>query len=171
MTETVQGDPTAIPIQFDPREQRMRGRAVHGGTYFDVPFISEIAPGLWLGGCENGLVLPSHIDRVLSLYPWERYELGLLQKRIEVKLYDAGLPAEETIFDCASLVANWRRRGLSVLVHCQAGLNRSSLIMGTYLVKHCRLSGQHAIDVLRAKRSPAVLCNLEFESWLRDLRP
>lgn len=42
-----EGDPTKIAIRFDPTFERMVGRAVHGNTPFDVPYISEIAPNLW----------------------------------------------------------------------------------------------------------------------------
>lgn len=164
-------DPTAFPIEFDPREQRMRGVAIHGHTPFDVPFISEIAPGLWQGGCEGGLRLPPQIDAVISLYRWEEYDIGPNVERWTFLMYDSDLPDVDTIYKAAEQVARLRRAGKSVLVHCQAGLNRSSLIMGTYLVKYCRLTGQGAIDLLRRKRSPAVLCNVEFESWLRELKP
>jgi protein-tyrosine phosphatase len=52
-----------------------------------------------------------------------------------------------------------------VLCHCQAGLNRSSLISGLALI----LDGyepEEAIRLLRTSRSPAVLCNGSFERWL-----
>src|SRR5215203_4873637 len=66
-------DPTAIEISFDPTIQRMKGITVHGGLSFDVPFISELDVNLWQGGCEQGLVLPTLIKHMLSLYPWGLY--------------------------------------------------------------------------------------------------
>jgi protein-tyrosine phosphatase len=54
------------------------------------------------------------------------------------------------------------------LVHCQAGLNRSSLVVVRALV----LDGMDvdtAIAVVREKRSPVCLCNPSFESWLRSV--
>ena len=51
----------------------MVGVSAHGLQPFDVPFISEIVPDLWLGGCEDDLVLPEFIAHLVSLYPWERY--------------------------------------------------------------------------------------------------
>jgi protein-tyrosine phosphatase len=53
------------------------------------------------------------------------------------------------------------------LVHCQAGLNRSSLVIARALI----LSGMPsvaAIALIREKRSPACLSNPSFERWLRQ---
>lgn len=160
-------DHTAIPIDVDPREQRMRGIAVHGRTPFDVPYISEIVPGLWQGGCADGLVLPTHIDHVVSLYPWERYtNRHQLKSLLSVALYDDVDQSTEQIRDIAAWVNACRRTG-TVLVHCQAGLNRSALVVGAAL-----LMGDYpgspltVVKHLRETRSPAVLCNPAFEAWL-----
>lgn len=121
-------DPTRIEIRFDPQVARMTGRAYHGNTPFDVPFISEIAPNLWQGGCETGLVLPDFVEHVVSLYPWESYTVNHnLSSRLEVRMYDS----TDQEFDQVDGLAFWvnlcRQTG-PVLVHCQAGLNRSSLV-------------------------------------------
>lgn len=68
-------DPTAIDISPDPLELRMCGTTAHGWIPFDVPYMTEIAPNLWQGGCTTGLVLPKTIKHVVSLYPWERYKV------------------------------------------------------------------------------------------------
>lgn len=159
-------DPTAIPIQFDPQEQRMRGTAYHGDTPFDVPYISKVTDDLWQGGCTDGLVLPSRVDHVISLYPWESYTVRHeLKSLTQVRLYDdLDGPDREQMVALARWINVCRRSGVT-LVHCQAGLNRSGLLAGLSLV----LTGatpQEAIDLLRASRSPAVLCNPVFEGWL-----
>lgn len=161
-------DPTGIAIDFDPTLQRMKGIARHGNTPFDVPFISEIGYNLWQGGCESGLILPKFIKHVVSLYPWERYTVKHhLESFLEVRMYDS----EDQAFEQVEMIASWvnkcRETG-PVLVHCQAGLNRSSLVAARALM----LSGKtadEAISVLRSKRSPACLCNPSFEGWLRSL--
>ena len=53
-----------------------------------------------------------------------------------------------------------------VLVHCQAGLNRSGLVTALALMRAGR-SSKDAIDLLREKRCDAVLCNPAFHMWLR----
>ncbi len=50
-------------------------------------------------------------------------------------------------------------------MHCQAGINRSGLVTALALVEE-GMKAVDAIALLRAKRSPAVLCNRAFEQWL-----
>ena len=160
-------DPTRIDISFDPRERRMRGVAIHGNTPFDVPFISHIAENLWVGGCQNGLVLPSDIKHVVSMYPWEKYALHDDADRFEFTAYD-GVNDSMGIFHTAALKTIGLLKDGPTLVHCQAGLNRSSTVAALVLFGLGRKM-RDAIDLLREKRSPAVLCNREFEDWLLDV--
>lgn len=160
-------DPTRIDIEFDPTEQRMRGVAFHGRTPFDVPYISEIVPGLWQGGCRNGLKLPEHIKHLVSLYPWERYEHEHdLDSGINVRMYDSTDQGFEQV-DALAAWVNVCRANAPTLVHCQAGLNRSSLVAARALVLD-GMTPDDAIALLREKRSPACLCNPAFEEWLRQ---
>lgn len=162
-------DPTAIPINLDPRQKRMSGYATHGMTPFDVPYISQIKDGLYQGGCMEGLVLPHNIDKVLSLYPWEKYWIDREDvERVEITMYDATDQGFEQVDQLADQVNSWLKQGFTVLVHCQAGLNRSSLIATRALMKQ-GLSSDEAISLIRKERSPACLCNPSFETWLRSL--
>jgi protein-tyrosine phosphatase len=162
-------DPTKIAISFDPTVKRMVGIARHGYTPFNVPFISEITKNLWQGGCEDGLQLPEHIKHVVSLYPWECYSVHHeLLSKLEVKMFDS-LEQEFTQIDA---IAQWVEHCMSsgpVLVHCQAGLNRSSLVAAKVLMLHYDWTGKQAIETLREKRSPACLCNPAFETYLLSL--
>lgn len=160
-------DPTAINIQFDPTVQRMVGIARHGNTPFDVPYISQIAHNLWQGGCTNGLILPKHINHLVSLYPWESYTVQHeLDSSLVVRMYDS----EEQAFEQVSAIAAWvnvSRESGPVLVHCQAGLNRSSLVVAKALMLGGKTADE-AISLIRTSRSPACLCNPAFEKWLRN---
>jgi len=163
----VSSDPTRIDIEVDPTRQRMVGVSRHGLLSFDVPFVSEIDHNLWVGGCEDGLVLPDFISHLVSLYPWESYQVDHdLLSTLAVTMYDS----EEQSFDQVRIIADWvnecRKTG-PVLVHCQAGLNRSSLVVARALMLAGR-SAEEAIELVRSKRSPACLCNPSFERWLRD---
>lgn len=177
MTEinTPDVDPTYVPVVSDARRnplvKRMRGHAYHGNTYFDVPYISEITPGFYQGGCKDGLVLPNEIEHVVSLYKWERYKRHENVKTFrEVTMYDSGdEPDHDNIVELATLVNACREQG-PTLVHCQAGLNRSGLVAGAALVLQ-GMSGQRAIAQLRSSRSTAVLCNRTFEQWLLNFKP
>lgn len=163
-------DPTRIDIRFDPTVQRMSGYATHGMTPFDVPFISEIVPNLWQGGCEDGLVLPEHITDVVSLYKWEKYTIFHDASFEVVTMYDAAeTPDRGEVERLAQLVNDKRRAGGTVLVHCQAGLNRSGLIAAVALVLNGDVeTGAEAIALLRETRSPAVLCNPAFAVWVKE---
>ncbi len=158
-------DPTRIDLAVDPQRQRLVGVSAHGLLPFDVPFISEIAPDLWLGGCQDDLVLPRFIRHLVSLYPWEKYTVDHdLGSRLEVRMYDSVEQGFAQVDAIAGWVNNCRADG-PTLVHCQAGLNRSSLVVGRALV----LGGmppRAAVDLIREKRSPACLCNPSFEKWL-----
>ncbi len=159
------GDPTRIDIEFDPLTQHMRGVSMHGHIPFDVPFMSEVASNLWLGGCQDGMILPSFIKHLVSLYPWESYTVNHdLDSTLEVTMYDS----EDQAFGQVDTIAAWinecRATG-PVLVHCQAGLNRSSLVAARALVLE-GMKPADAIALIRATRSPACLCNPAFERWL-----
>lgn len=164
-------DPTAIPLKVDPREQRMKGTAVHGNTPFDVPYISEVGFNLWMGGCTDGLVIPPNIRHVVSLYPWESYRAqpDQVQSMLSVRMYDANdRPDAKQVRQIAMWVNYCRERG-PTLVDCQAGLNRSGLIVASAILLYGnREDPRKVIALLREKRSPAVLCNPAFEQWLLD---
>lgn len=171
-------DPTAFDLQAqgnprNPFTRRVTGYTSHGGHKLDYPFITEVAPNLYQGGVETGLLLPDIIKHVVSLYPWERYD----QKHetlsyTTVQMFDS----LDQGFEQIELLAQWvnlcRQTG-PVLVHCQAGLNRSSLVVFEALRTHDwalhewdkpdpRVIVQH----MRETRSPAVLCNPAFEEWV-----
>lgn len=161
-------DPTAFDIRFNPVTRRMSGTARHGDTPFDVPFITNVAPNLWVGGCESGLVLPEEINHVVSLYPWESYTVRHeLSSYMFVRQYDSDEgPDEAQLVTLARWVNQCRRTG-PTLVHCQAGLNRSSRLAALALMDE-GLTAAEAVNLLREKRSPAVLCNKSFLRWLHD---
>jgi len=163
-------DPTKIKIVTDPLKKRMVGRTMIGGHDFDVPYMSEVVPGLWQGGCETGLVLPTHINYLVSLYPWERYTINhKMRGELYIRMYDDPEQVTDQVETIAKQVNEWRKAGKgNVLVHCQAGLNRSSLI----IVRALMLDGMKsadAIELVRKQRSPACLSNYSFETYLRSL--
>lgn len=167
-------DPTKITLQTnitaerDPTLVRMSGTAIHGNTPFDVPFISEIAPNLWQGGCQNGLLLPHFIKHIVSLYPWEQYGIKHeMDSQMYIKMFDS----LEQGFERVEAIARWInvvKKEAPVLVHCQAGLNRSSLVVARSLMLE-GMTADEAINTLRDNRSPACLCNPAFEEYLRSL--
>lgn len=173
-------DPTKITINSrlaqiseNPRERRMWGIATHGNTPFDVPFMSEIADSLWNGGCESrpALVLPKDIKHLISLYRWEKYSVSHnLLSSLTVEMFDSlDGPDEEQIMTLAKWVNVCRKTG-PVLVHCQAGLNRSGMVVAAALMLE-GMDAPDAIALLRKQRSAASLCNPVFEDFLLKWKP
>ena len=101
----------------------------------------------------------------MSLYPWESYRVRHeLDSVLLVRMFDSVDQTFEQIEELARWVNLCRSTG-PVLVHCQAGLNRSSLVAARALMLE-GMSAEDAITTLRAKRSPACLCNRAFEDYL-----
>ena len=168
-------DPTAFDLgdlntsYTDPRKNYITGFTAHGGHALNMPYITQVADNLWHGGVNGRLVLPTEIKHVVSLYKWDQYFVEHeLDSFVEVTMYDS----VDQEFDQIDALANWvnvcRKTG-PVLVHCQAGLNRSSLVISRALILSGEVtSGREAVDMLRKLRSPAVLCNPAFEKWILD---
>ncbi len=162
-------DPTRIDLRDNPLEERMQGTTWHGNMDFDVPYISKVAPNLYQGGCRTGLKLPTSISHVVSLYPWERYKTHRdVRSELYVEMYDSEEQGFAQVDDIAQWINKCRKTG-RVLVHCQAGLNRSSLVAARALF----LGGEHGtgadiVTHLRESRSPACLCNKAFENEVRS---
>lgn len=138
---------------------------------------TEILPGL----CQGGTSESSHLDMpakaehhwggcpfdlIITLYadaqpaPWgvEEIRFGFP----DAALNPADLARLKRIATYAS--ERWRA-GARVLVRCQAGVNRSGLVVGLILAR----SGwdpETAIDQMRAARSPWVLSNEHFVAAL-----
>ncbi|MDY0829071.1 dual specificity protein phosphatase family protein [Microbacterium sp. BG28] len=165
-------DPTAYALGgdaslTDPRERRLNGVANHGRHRIEMPFMTQVTDNLWHGGVEHGLVLPEFVDFKLSLYQWEDYWIGHdLKDSLTVEMYDSLDQGFEQVAELAEWVNERRAQG-TVFVHCQAGLNRSSLVVAKALLLAGDVStGQEAIDLIRARRDPACLCNPAFEAWV-----
>lgn len=151
-------------------DHRVTGYVPHAAAkglnpVLDVPLISHVEGGLYQGGCQNGVALPVGFDFVLSLYQRERYALPPNCDRREVLMSDSLGQGFEQVEELAADVADRLSRGQTVLVHCQAGLNRSGLLSACALM-HRGYGPVEAIELLRSKRSPLVLCNEAFEEWL-----
>lgn len=145
---------------------------------FKCPLITQVDGNLWQGGTPATLnqghygsqatvqaTLPSEFKSVLNLYPWEKYVVPEGVNYREAELYDSSdMPSTEHLEELADWV-NARRKEGPVLVHCQAGLNRSGLVAGLALV---RSGGEphDVINMMREKRTPLVLCNEAFEEFL-----
>ena len=78
---------------------------------------------------------------------------------------DEDVPDETCIRALARFVSGLMDAGLHVLVHCNQGLNRASLITARTLMER-GMGAEEAVQTLRSRRSPDVLYNERFLRWL-----
>lgn len=140
------------------------------GRFIDIPLISHVVDNLYVGGHDDAADLGDFFSHVFSLYVWGRpYVTHESTTHASVKMFDS--PTEDTalVNDLVEQVVEALDKGGNVLVHCQAGINRSNLTAALVLRKWKGLTSAEAIDMLREKRSPLVLANRGFEKYLRGL--
>lgn len=146
------------------------------GRYINIPVISHVVDNLYVGGYEN-IDLGDSFSHIFSLYKWEKHQTGENTVTTQYIMYDTprGIEVMDinenpmTIEEVADEVVEALNKGGNVLVHCQAGINRSNLTAALVLRKWKGMTSAEAIDLLRAKRSPLVLANPTFEAYLRAL--
>ena len=145
----------------------IRDITVHGNLDFESALFTQITPGIWMGGTPSDMpdgTLPSLFRSVVNLYPEVKYTWDQSKvKMLSVVMQDA-LGQVDT--EKLELIVGWMEEAeRPMLVHCQAGINRSGLVLGQYLI-NLLWTPQQAIDIMRKQRSPAVLCNPTFEQYL-----
>lgn len=140
---------------------------------------SEILPGLFQGGTEDDDVVsrPGNTfllrgtypyDVVVTLYasaqpaPWgvEELRFGFLDTALD------GSDVERVIRAARFAYQRWTG-GDTVLVRCQAGMNRSGLVTALVLVM-AGLTPAQAVTLIRARRSAGALFNEHFVIWLHE---
>ncbi len=126
----------------------------------------EVIPGLWQGGSRSAPEA-GRFDVVVSLCARgnRRSPPCEGQQGVSWFIADADVPDEETIRWLARRVSAWLDEGLSVLVRCKAGLNRSGLVVARTLVER-GFQPQEAIDLIRRRRHRRALNNRAFVGWL-----
>ena len=138
---------------------------------------SMIAPNLFQGGTDDLDVI--HLaqtnnrprtdlpfDAIVTMYAWARpadwniqeFRYGVPDASIKDIDLDRLRQAVEFGYD------RWKS-GDRVLVRCQAGLNRSGLVLALILIKD-GLTPQDAIARIRDNRGEDALFNRDFHNWL-----
>ena len=149
---------------------------------WDFPLHSEILPGLWVGGTddldtiEESVVLDApkaitkkDFDAVVTLYAWAN-PVDWMVEELRFGFYDSDIEHIDTTALATAVTyahGKWQA-GKKVLIRCQAGLNRSGLTAALVLIE-AGYTPDEAITLLRTKRSSYVLCNAEFEAFIRTL--
>ena len=147
--------------------------------HFPHALWSEILPGLWQGGTDDNDLMgrqlgglrptKNEFDSVYTLYGNANgVDWGM--KEIRFGFYDSDMrdfdPQNDLWLPVAEAHADWQA-GKRVLIRCQAGLNRSGLVMALVLIRE-GYAPSDAIDLIRAQRGDAAMCNHIFERWLLE---
>jgi len=154
-------------------------------VYYPETTWSEVLPGLTLGGTDpsedllragasafgitDPYITKENFDTVVTLYAWAR-PVDWFVKELRFGILDSDM-GDFDMTEIRKLVVaahtDWKA-GRRVLIRCQAGINRSSLIMALVLIRE-GYSARKAVDLLREKRGGAVLANPNFHEWLLQL--
>lgn len=147
----------------DFESQHIEGFTREGNIQFSCPLFSQISENLWMGGCPRGDA--PQFDTIIDLYDLEPYHVHPNQVRVSCKMLDGhAVPDPDLLQRLLAHIAVGTVTG-PTLVHCQAGLNRSGLLTTLFLVAG-GMEPAAAIEKIRARRSPAVLCNKAFEAYI-----
>ena len=134
----------------------------------DLDLVSHIKDNLYVGGCVQGTNVEGYFRHIFSMYPWERYAFNAVQTELhEFKMYDSHNALDiETVEAASDAVVEALSEGGNVLVHCQAGINRSNLVASRALMKAYDMSSTDAIRLLEEKRHPLILSNQTFKDYV-----
>ena len=142
-----------------------------------ISLYSEILTNLFMGGTddEDVIHIPARIysrredlpfDSIVTMYAWARpadwnvqeFRYGVPDASIKEIDLNRLRQAVEFGYD------RWKQ-GDRLLVRCQAGLNRSGLVMALILIKD-GFTPYQAIDLIRQRRTDIALFNENFANWL-----
>ena len=140
---------------------------------------SEILPGLYQGGTEDDDVVQvaAYGHRVASDTPYDVFVTLYASaqpapwgvEELRYGFYDDALegPDIARVIRAARFAYQRWTDGDTVLIRCQAGLNRSGLVTALVLVM-AGLSPAQAIALIRERRSSGALFNEHFVRWLLE---
>lgn len=130
----------------------------------------EIVPGLYQGGSD---LRPSkELFTVVLSVGHVRFnqdcEAGLRELIDQMSdTEDPDYDPYDSVRRWALEVVRWVEEGETVLVRCNAGWNRSGVIVVRAMME-MGWSVDDALSHVRGTRSPHALCNRRFEAWLRE---
>lgn len=146
----------------------------------DVPLHSKILDDLFQGGTDDEATTyrgekrlptigdPKPFDSVVSLCAYT-LPVGWLVKEMRFAFPDG--PLEPWTIPEIEALADWIHKqwkaGDRVLIRCQAGFNRSSLVTALVLMKE-GMSADEAVALIRKQRSVDCFSNLHFVEYLQN---
>ena len=145
-------------------------------VHYPTELWSEVLPGLWQGGTDDYDVLhygrgangvgKEDFDLVVTMYA-SANPVDWFVREIRYGFYDHDMNDfnVEDLHDIVAMTHTQWKSGKRTLIRCQAGLNRSGLVMALVLIREGYTAAE-AIHLIRSQRGQAALCNSTFERWL-----
>jgi hypothetical protein len=129
----------------------------------------QVDRNLWQSGALTHV--PPGIDCVVNLAmgdePAFRHPAGSFVGYLHAPVSDGPFRGLPWLRSVVAAVNGWRRNGWAVLVHCAAGVSRSSLVTCACLMEDRRLSAADALALVRAQH-PQAQPNPNFLRALRE---
>lgn len=133
-------------------------------AWLETPNYSQVENGLYLGGRVSEP--PPGTQAVLNLCEQEdSYRVGVSQW--EAIRDGAPAPSLDWLRQRVEFIDAQRRAGLTVFVHCDAGISRSGMVAVAYLMRRDGLSRDEALQLLRNRRE-VVRPNQAFMALLTE---
>ncbi len=135
----------------------------------------EIVPGLFMSGAltpsknylQHGITTVVNLDSDTDT--WIPHETGW-GIYVWWPILDAAMPDGATVRTLAHFIRQLLEEDRKVLVHCNAGFNRSGLVVARTLIAMGQAPSV-AIAIVRQHRGPEALSNREFVDWLEKETP
>ena len=150
-----------------------------GNDSNDPPLYSEILPNLWQGGTDDDDLVHTTEGRLPTYSDFKEFDVVVSLSAYSmpmgwmVKEYRFGFPdgpASDEIYAEIEKIADYAyldwKAGKKCLVRCQAGINRSGLVVALMLMRE-GMSAEDAITLIRKQRNQYALDNAHFVDYLK----
>lgn len=149
----------------------------HVRTFGSTPGVmmsaDEILPGLWMGDFGSRLDA-GNIDLVINLAQADdQFSEPFGKGNMHWEIADGPLPDMGKMQSFVNIVTEALCEGETVLIHCNAGVNRSGLLTALVVREMENLTGIEALELVRSRRPrgpfPNIVCNPAFEAYVKGL--
>jgi protein-tyrosine phosphatase len=132
---------------------------------------NEVHPGIWIGSYSSVVddELSKEIDVVLNMAIECDYTLRAKTQLVKIGIEDGRLTNIGVFRKAAEVIYQARSAGKTVLVHCAAGVSRSSTAVLAYLMLYENMGWVEALEYVQKSRSIVNPHPLLVRSLIRDL--
>jgi hypothetical protein len=132
--------------------------------------LSEIVSGLYIGNEKNSQTIGGNFDLVVNCTPFTPFAENC-KNGVRISVIDDlsdSFPLFQILRDSLVLqdIHEMLKNRKRVLVHCQAGAQRSPAVVACYFIKYHNMTPTMAIEFVKSKRQIAFLWFVNFQKTL-----